>query len=81
MDSDNNKDVQLIVNDFIQNNKNDYTKEIYSFPSDIEEFLGINKPDKCRADRKPLNLLSCFNKNLIAEDKLTELKTILEKLF
>jgi len=80
MDSDNNADVQSIVNDFIQTNKNGYTKEIYSFPSDIEDFLGIQKPIKCRNDRKPLNVLSCYNKNQIAEEKITDLKTIMNIL-
>lgn len=80
MDSDNNKDIQSIVNDFIQANKNGYTKEIFSFPSDIENFLGIQPPDKRRNDRKPLNVLSCYNKNQIAEEKITDLKTIMNKL-
>ncbi len=79
-DCDNNKDIQSVVNEFIQTNKNGYTKEIYSFPLDIEEFVGITKPNKCRNDRKPLNLLSCYNKKQIAEEKITELKTILDKL-
>ncbi|MBU1599484.1 ATP-dependent endonuclease, partial [bacterium] len=65
MDGDNDKDVQAIINDFIQANKNGYTREIYSFASDIEEFLGIAKPKKCRNDRKPLNVLSSYNNNLI----------------
>jgi len=80
MDGDNDKDVQAIINDFIQANKNGYTREIYSFASDIEEFLGIAKPKKCRNDRKPLNVLSSYNNNLITEQKITELKTVLDKL-
>lgn len=80
MDSDNNMDIQAIVNDFIQKNKNSFTKEIYSFPTDLEDFLGIQKPTKCRNDRKPLNVLSNFHNNKIAEAKITELKNVFEKL-
>lgn len=80
MDSDKDKDVQAIVNDFILANKNGYTKNTYSFATDIEDNLGIIKPKKCRNDRKPLNVLSSYHKNLIAEDKITELKTIVDKL-
>ncbi len=80
MDSDNNEDIQAIVNDFIQKNKNGFTKGIYSFPTDLEDFLGIQKPAKCRNDRKPLNILSNFHNNKITETKITELKKVLEKL-
>lgn len=80
MDSDNNKDIQAIVNDFIQKNQNGFTKGIYSFPTDLEDFLGIQKPTKCRNDRKPLNILSNFHNNKIAEVKITELKKVFEKL-
>lgn len=80
MDSDNNKDIQAIVNDFIQKNKNGFTKGIYSFPTDLEDFLGIQKPTKCRNDRKPLNILSNFHNNKIVEAKITELKKVFEKL-
>lgn len=80
MDSDNNKDIQDIVNDFILNNKNGFTKEVYSFPTDLEDFLGIQKPVKCRNDRKPLNILSNFHNNKIPETKISELKKVFEKL-
>ena len=44
MDKDSNSDIQAIVNEYIQRNKNGFTKSIEVFDPDIEGFLGITKP-------------------------------------
>ena len=77
-DKDSNKEFQDFVNDFINRNKNIYTKTIDTFPEDIEGFLGINSP--ARKDQKPLNLLIKLKNNEIDTEKINKLMNKLEKL-
>ncbi|WP_148263760.1 hypothetical protein [Acetivibrio clariflavus] len=57
MDSDKDKYIDGINNDFITSNKNEFTKSIFSFEDDIKGFLGIKTPSSNRNDLKPLNIL------------------------
>jgi len=77
-DKDSNKEFEELVNNFINTNKNIYTKTIDTFPEDIERFLGINTPT--RKDQKPLNLLIKLKNNEISEEKINKLIKKLEKL-
>ena len=77
-DKDKDRDIQEIINNFIEVNKNPYTKGIFSFENDIESFLGIEKPS--RRDLKPLNIIMNYQNNKIEESKVDELKGIIESL-
>lgn len=78
MDSDNDKDIHKYINDFINDNKTDFTWHIDSFETDLEAFLGIDKP--ARADLKPLNIMMKHKQNIITEEKITELKEKINQL-
>ena len=78
LDSDNDAGIHGIVNGFIEESKSPLTNTIYSFEGDFEEFLGIDKPS--RRDLKPLNIIIKHQGGEISEDKLSELKTILESM-
>ena len=78
MDSDNDKDVHKYINDFIEDNRNEFTWHIKNFDTDLETFLGIDKPN--RADLKPLNLMMRHKQGNIAEAKIAELKELINHL-
>jgi len=78
MDSDNDKDVHKYINDFIEDNRNEFTWHIKNFDTDLETFLGIDKPN--RADLKPLNLMMKHKQGNIAEAKIAELKELINHL-
>lgn len=77
-DSDQDAGIHEIINSFIQDQETDFTKNIYTFEEDFEEFLGIEKPK--RRDLRPLNLIVKYQNQEIPSDKLTDLKAILEKM-
>ncbi len=77
-DSDKDKGVHEIINSFIKEKATDFTKMIYAFESDFEEFLGIEKPK--RNDLKPLNIIVNYQNGFINDDRLIRLKEILESL-
>ena len=78
VDRDENKDVHEIINEFIESKQNEYTKGIYFFNKNIEEFLDIPTPN--RKDKKPLNVMWHYKNNRIEEDKINQLKNIIEGL-
>lgn len=80
MDSDKDKDIHDIINDFITSNKNEFTKSIFSFEDDIEGFLGIKKPPSNRNDLKPLNILYQYKTEGISPKKIIELRKLLDQL-
>ncbi len=80
MDKDQDKDVQGHVNSFIISKKNLFTKGLHSFDIDFEKFLGIIKPSSQRNDLKPMNVMMKYNKGEIDQERLDELKMIVEKL-
>ncbi|MGK0308783.1 MAG: putative ATP-dependent endonuclease of OLD family [Urechidicola sp.] len=80
MDKDQDKDVQKQVNEFINDKKNTFTKNIHSFEIDFEDFLEISKPHNNRSDLKPMNIMFRFKNNEISQSRIDELKTIIENL-
>jgi len=79
-DRDENNNVQEIINQFIENNKNEYTKAIYFFDKNIEDFLGIPVPQSNRKDKKPLNVMWHYKNGKISRNKIDELKNIIERI-
>ncbi len=77
-DRDSNKEFEEFVNNFINGNKNNYTKTIETFPKDIEGFLGIKLPK--RKEQKPLSLLIKLKNEEISTEKINELMKKLRKL-
>ncbi len=80
VDKDENKNVHEIINQFIEGNKNNFTKGIYFFEKDIENFLGIPTPPARRRDKKPLNVMWHYKNGRISQDKIDQLKSIIEGL-
>lgn len=70
-DRDNSKYPQKLVNELIDKQKNLYTKKIIGFPSDIEDYLGVDK----RKDKKgkPQHLLLKFYEGKIDQSKIDKL--------
>ena len=77
-DSDQDEGIHKIVNSFIEGRRTEFTRAIRSFDDDFEGFLGIAKPD--RKDLKPLNIMVRYQKNEISNEKLDELRTMLEEM-
>ena len=77
-DKDQNQGIHDLINGFIENKKNNFTKGIYSFDSDIEHFVGIGEAK--RMDLKPLNIMWNYKNNKIDDNKITELKKIIKGL-
>ncbi|MBW4257863.1 AAA family ATPase [Methanobacterium sp. YSL] len=78
IDTDNNEGVHLLINKFLENQKNPYTKKIDYFNKDVENFLGIETPS--RRDKKPLNVLWHCKKNKIPDYKINYLEYKINKL-
>lgn len=80
-DRDQDAGIHELVNNFIESNKNEYTKGIHSFDSDIETFLGITElVNVNRRDLKPLNIVWHYKNGKIASDKLSDLRNIINHL-
>jgi len=78
LDSDNDRNVHELINNFIENSKNSFTKNIHWFDSDLEGFLGIETPG--RKDLKPLNIMSKYHNKEIDPEKIKALKQIITDL-
>ncbi len=72
-------EIQKIVNKFLNDNMNTFSKSTYAFNPDLESFLKIPKPNN-RADKKPLNIMWHLFNNKVEDGKLSELKAIIENL-
>lgn len=77
LDGDDNRYYHKIVNDYLENNKKPLTKDIYFFPKNIEDFLGIS-PAK-RRDLKPINIVNHYKQGKIEESKISAVIEILGK--
>ena len=77
-DGDENRNVHEILNKFIEDNKNDYTKGIHFFNNKIEDFLGIPTPPANRRDKRPLNVMWHYKNDRISDSKIDELEEIIE---
>lgn len=78
MDSDEDKGVHKIINQFINDRKTPLTNCIHSFDSDLEDFLGVDKPK--RGDLKPLSILLKAQQDKIDQGRIDSLRTIIESL-
>jgi len=78
LDRDENRNVHGIINQFIEDNKNTYTRNIYFFDKNIEDFLGISIPPRNRGDKRPLNVMWHYKNGKISKDKVNKLKNIIE---
>jgi hypothetical protein len=67
-----------VVNKFIGENRTELTIQIESFPSCLEDFLGIAQAK--RRDLKPLHVISKLLDNAVATDKITELRHMFDRL-
>jgi len=79
-DKDENNNVHEFINQFIEEQKNEFTKSIDFFDKDIETFLGISAPPSTRRDKKPLNVMWRYSKGQISGDRIDALKGIMEGL-
>jgi predicted ATP-dependent endonuclease of OLD family len=77
-DGDSNKERHRKINDFIKNNKNDFTLDEYSFKDEFEDFLEIEKENN--RYKKPLNVMWHYRNNRIKQEKIDELVTIIKNL-
>jgi len=77
-DEDSNNSVFALLNDFIRQQKNEYTIKIDSFKDNIESFFGVDPLPRNKKYKKPLYLLWKYRNNEIDEDKLRDFK---EKIF
>ena len=73
-DKDENNKVHEFINQFIEEQKNRFTKSVDFFDKDIETFLGINAPPSTRRDKKPLNMMWHYSKGKISINKIAALK-------
>jgi len=80
LDKDENEKIHAFINEFIRNQKNDYTQEVYFFEKDIETFLGVNPPPENRRDKKPLNMMWHFLQGKIEKERIEKLRTVVETL-
>lgn len=79
-DRDEDKNVHEYINQFIEDQKNDYTRSIDFFDKDIESFLGIGSPPNNRRDKKPLNVMWHYFRDKIDEDRIEALQNKVKKL-
>ena len=79
-DKDEDANIHAYVNAFIEGQRNSFTKQIDFFDSNIEGFLGIPNTPKNRLDKKPLNVMWHYSKNMIPEIKIGELRAKVERL-
>jgi len=75
IDSDQDRDVHALVNNFICSNKNSFTIGIHAFERDLEAFLEF--PRAPRGDLKPVHALDCYKRGMINDEKLGELYDII----
>ncbi len=71
IDSDGHQGIHKIIRNFIENRKTYFTKKIYDFDKDFEDFLGIEKVK--RKDKKPLNVIMKYQSGKISSKKILRL--------
>jgi len=77
-DRDRDSDIHQVINGFIEQNRTDFTINVESFPSCLEEFLEITRAK--RKDLKPLHVMSKLLGGEVAPDKITELRQVFARL-
>ncbi len=68
------------VNKHIEDNKSELTHHIYGFDKDFETFLGVTIPKKTDGYKKPVLIVSNYQKGMISSSKINELKEIINSL-
>ena len=71
-------EVQRVINQFIVESRNNFTRQIYHFNVDFEHFLGIEAPSEKAI--KPLNAIRKLVTGQVAVEKIRELRTVIESL-
>jgi len=71
-DKDEDRNIQEFINQFIEDQKNEFTGSIGFFDKDIEEFLGIHTPKQ--KYKKPLSMMWHYFKEKIPENNIDALK-------
>jgi len=79
-DKDENNNVHKYINQFVEDQRNKYTKSIDFFDKDIETFLGINPLPKSQKYKKPLNVMWHYFKGKISQDKIDDLKQKIDRI-
>lgn len=79
-DKDEDESIHGLINEFIIDQQNAYTRSIDFFDKDIETFLKIESPPKNRRDKKPLNIMWNYFKGNISPDRIEGLKKKIENL-
>ncbi len=79
-DKHKDKGYQKIINEFIEQQRNEFTKAIDFFDNDIEDFLGIGHPQGRNAWEKPINVILHYIDGHIGKEKINELKKKIIKL-
>lgn len=77
-DGDSDKDRHGKINAFINSKKNPFTRELYQFESNLENFLEIAEESK--RWRKPLNVLWHYRNGKIGIDRMEKYIKILDSL-
>lgn len=77
-DGDNNRDRHEKINNFIEQKKNSYTMNLFSFPDDFERFLEIEVEND--RYKKPLNVMWHYRNEKIKKERINELNKIIKKL-
>lgn len=79
-DKDEDRNIQKFINQFIEDQKNEFTGSIDFFDKDIETFLEIEPPSNNRKYKKPLNVMWHLFEGKISADKIDALKRKVEGL-
>ena len=77
-DKDRDSGIHKLINDFLKSKRNNNTRGFYCFENEIEDFVGIKKMNSSHL--KPINMMWNFKNGLISEEKIVELKRIIEGL-
>jgi len=75
-DADDGTEKHKKINDFLQKNRNDFTKKMDFFEKTLEDFLSIEKiEDPKKAYLKPLNVMWHYQNRKIEAQKIQEFET------
>lgn len=77
-DDDSNKGSHQFFNEFLRSNSNSHTMKIIPLDGNLEDFLGIGRPNKDRL--KPVNALKQLKEHSIALEKIDKFKEKLQEL-
>ncbi len=80
MDEEKDQNIHGVIAAFINEHKTQLTTGVHVLSPDLEGFLGIAVPKRRGAGLKPLNVLSAVMSDLVPEEKLDELKSIVLQL-